>query len=193
MTILIDAGHGGFKDGHYFTDPKIGKLYNHGYFTAYEGVTNRAIASKLMAMLHEENIKYKQIHHDWFDYSLGERVRYANSLVSGKCLYLSIHSNAGHGKGFEVFTSKGDTLSDVYAQTFCNQLITDFPEYPLRSDSIDGDLDKEENFYVLQRTECPAVLVELLFFDEINQAEFLNSDIGQDKLARSLFNAIKKL
>jgi len=51
-------------------------------------------------------------------------------------------------------------------------------------------MDKEENFYVLKNTNCPAVLCELLFFDEINQAKFLNSEAGQERLADSLFKSL---
>lgn len=189
--ILVDAGHGGMHEGKYMTDPKWGKFYKHSEtFTAYEGVTNRKIAKLLMDKLASACIPFVQIHHDYLDTSLHGLVTKANS-TAGDNLYLSIHSNAGKGKGFEVFTSKGETKSDQYAEVFCNQLMKDFPEYPLRKDTRDGDNDKEEDFYVLKHTACPAVLVELLFFDELKQAEFLNSEVGQERLAESLFQAIK--
>lgn len=193
---LIDAGHGSMHEGKYMTDPKWGKFYKHSdTFTAYEGVTNRAIASLLMVHLKGAGIPFDQIHHDYLDTPLSGLVVKANAIHNEKknCVYLSIHSNAGKGKGFEVFTSKGETKSDQMAEVFCNQLQADFPEYPLRQDTRDGDKDKEEDFYVLKYTNCPAVLVELLFFDEINQALFLNSKQGQARLANSLFEAIKKI
>lgn len=190
--ILIDAGHGGMYNGKYMTDPKWGKYYKHSdTFTAYEGITNRAIATKLMAKLKEAGMLYVQIHHDYLDTPLSGLVVNANA-VGGNTIYLSIHSNAGKGKGFEVFTSKGETKSDKYAEIICNQLQKDFPEYPLRQDTRDGDKDKEEDFYVLKNTRMPAVLVELLFFDELQQALFLNSPEGQERLADSLFKAVQK-
>jgi N-acetylmuramoyl-L-alanine amidase len=191
-AFLIDAGHGGMYEGKYMTDPKWGKFYKHSdTFTAYEGVTNRAIASKLMAKLKAAGIVYFQIHHDYLDTPLSGLVQKANTLETFNKFYLSIHSNAGKGKGFEVFTSKGETKSDAYAEVFCNQLLKDFKEYPLRQDTRDGDKDKEEDFYVLKHTTCPAVLCELLFFDELNQAIYLNSDDGQERIANSLFEACK--
>jgi len=192
-TILIDAGHGGMLEGKYMTDPKWGKFYKHSEtFTAYEGVTNRKIAGELMAKLSQASIPFVQIHHEFKDTPLSGLVAKANA-IAGDRIYLSIHSNAGKGKGFEVFTSKGETRSDKYAEIFCNQLVKDFPAWPLRQDTRDGDKDKEEDFYVLKNTNCPAVLVELLFFDEINQAEFLNSAIGQERLAESLFQSILQI
>lgn len=190
LIILIDAGHGGMKDGKYMTDPKWGKFYKHSdTFTAYEGVTNRAIAKKLMDKLKAVGRPYVQIHHDYLDTPLSGLVVNANA-VGGNTVYLSIHSNAGKGKGFEVFTSKGETKSDKYAEIVCQVLKKDFPEYPLRQDTRDGDRDKEEDFYVLKNTRMPAVLVELLFFDELEQAKFLNSPEGQERLADALFKAV---
>lgn len=189
-TILIDAGHGGMHEGKYMTDPRWGKFYKHSdEFTAYEGVTNRAIANLLMAKLKEVGINYVQIHHDYLDTPLSGLVVNANA-IKGSTIYLSIHSNAGKGNGFEVFTSKGETKSDKYAEIVCQVLKKDFPEYPLRQDTRDGDSDKEEDFYVLKNTNCPAVLVELLFFDELEQAKFLNSPQGQERLADALFKAV---
>lgn len=191
-TILIDAGHGGMHEGKYMTDPKWGKFYKHSEdFTAYEGVTNRAIANLLMAKLKAAGIPYVQIHHDYLDTPLSGLVVNANA-IKGDTIYLSIHSNAGKGKGFEVYTSRGETKSDKFAEVICNQLQKDFPEYPFRKDTRDGDSDKEEDFYVLKHTNCPAVLVELLFFDEPEQAKFLNSIQGQERLAETLFKAVSK-
>lgn len=191
-TWLIDCGHGGMHEGKYMTDPKWGKFYKHSdTFTAYEGVTNRLIGNKLMNKMKDAGIAFVQIHHDYLDTPLSGLVQKANTTDAANKIYLSIHSNAGKGNGFEVFTSKGETESDKYAEIFCDSFSMDFPEYPLRKDTRDGDKDKEENFYVLKHTTCPAVLCELLFFDELNQALFLNSEKGQEQLANSLFEAVK--
>jgi len=188
--VLIDAGHGGMHEGKYMTDPKWGKFYKHSdTFTAYEGVTNRAIAIKLMAKMKDVGMPYVQIHHDYLDTPLSGLVVNANA-IKGDTFYLSIHSNAGKGNGFEVFTSKGETKSDKYAEVICKGLNKDLPEYPFRKDVTDGDMDKEENFYVLKNTNCPAVLCELLFFDELKQAQFLNSEAGQERLSDSLFKSL---
>lgn len=193
MIYLIDAGHGGIdSEGNYTTSAQKGKQYTHPNFTIYEGVTNRMIAKLLMIELEQAGIDYIQIHDDVVDLSLHQRVKKANA-INQPCMYLSIHSNAGKGKGFEVFTSPGETKSDHYAEIFAKRFIKDWPEYKFRSDLSDGDHDKEERFTVLTETKMPAVLVELLFFDEIKQAETLMSLQGQTRLADSLFQAIKEI
>lgn len=198
-TILIDAGHGGMHEGKYMTNKKDGKFYDHGEFIAYEGVTNREIAKRLMSKLGVAGIPYVQIHHDYLDVpSLSMITDAANNVARQReCVFLSIHSNAGKGNGFEVWTSVGDTPADPLAEMLCERLKKDFPEYPLRADKYTDvgtkDQDKERDYWVLKHTICPAVLPELLFFDEINQAKFLNSPEGQERLAESLFKWCKSV
>ncbi len=51
---------------------------------------------------------------------------------------------------------------------------------------------KEEDFYVLRKTDCPAVLVENLFFDDPTEAMFLLSNEGQQFIADMMFKAIQE-
>ena len=43
----------------------------------------------------------------------------------------------------------------------------------------DGDPDKEEGFYILKHTKCPAVLTENLFQDNKEDVDFLMSPEGK--------------
>lgn len=184
MKILIDAGHGGWHDGKYMTPPKNGKWYDHKEFIFYEGVNNRIIADLLGAALKEKGIDFEFIHHEYIDISLSDRVKKANSI--GGDLFISIHSNAGKGKGFEFYTTVGQTKADAFAEKFVKQFEKDFPEWGVRKDRTDGDGDRERDFYVIKHTNMPAVLMELLFFDEIAQAKFLLSDEGRDRIVKSI-------
>lgn len=51
---------------------------------------------------------------------------------------------------------------------------------------------QQAGFYVLWSTAMPSVLVELDFLCNPDQAQYLNSAEGQDQLAESIFNAVKK-
>ena len=44
----------------------------------------------------------------------------------------------------------------------------------------DGDPDYEENFYVLKKTSCPAVLTENFFQDNKDDVEWLSSEEGKE-------------
>ena len=210
-TLLIEAGHGGMSpDGNYMTNEKDGKYFVHNEdFTAYEGVTNRQIAARLIDKLRAAGIPCIQIHHDYLDVPYLSLITDAvNKHAREKdCFHLSIHSDAiasktyptpGEKKAFgaTVFTSVGQTAADPFAEIIATDLEAALKPtgWPLRKDIIsDGDKDREANFYVLKHTVCPSVLVELLYFDEINQALFLNSEKGQNLLAESLFQSIKKI
>jgi N-acetylmuramoyl-L-alanine amidase len=64
-------------------------------------------------------------------------------------------------------------------------------QFRFREDRSDGDADMEEDFYVLRKTTCPALLVENLFFDNRREAEFLLSDVGRRQIAEALFTSIQ--
>jgi len=191
---LLDPGHGGIdSDGNYTTGKK--KMFDHGDFKIYEGNTNRIITMILIKMLNQANIR-RMVIPDWIeDTPLKTRVDLADEYYNNdrSCIFLSIHSNAGGGHGNEIFTSIGQTKSDKVAQIFCEMYKKMLPDMRFRSDAADGDDDKEAPFYVLRKTDCPALLVENGFFDNRKEAEFLLSTKGQIAYAEVLFESIKKV
>jgi len=205
---VIDAGHGGLTNGQYNTQ---GKQYKFSDGTQiYEGVINRQIGQRLIEMLDEARIPYHNLTVDQKkDVKLEERVAKANKLYSQNPNYyfLSIHSNAasnrvsGDGeraRGFEVWTSVGQTTSDELATVAAKWYKREFPEFRFRQDMTDGDEDKEmehqrDTFYVLRATRGPAFLVENLFYDNRLEAEFLLSDQGQRRIARCLFLIVQEI
>ena len=194
---LLDAGHGGMNNGKYTTAPAKMHVFDDG-LTFYEGVNNRHIVNRLIQWLQRNQIDFMTMHDEVEDTPLKQRVLVANAMHAQekRCIYLSIHSDAmpdgahGKGSGFAIYTSKGQTASDAVAQIFCDTYHRELPQFRLREDRTDGDDDREENFYVLRKTSCPAILVENLFFDNRQEAEFLLSDRGRQKLADALFVSI---
>jgi len=191
--VIIDCGHGGIIDGKYVTAPNKMHKFHDG-LTIYEGVINRAIGSKLEARLQEADIDFFSLNtHDQKDMPLSVRTDTINDIAGTHDWLLSIHSNAGGGRGFEVFTSVGETYSDQLADIIASHYKSFFPEFRFRQDMSDGDTDKEANFWMLRKTKCPAVLVENLFFDNYTEAKYLLSEDGQWEIANALFEAVKKI
>jgi N-acetylmuramoyl-L-alanine amidase len=96
--------------------------------------------------------------------SLSARAQAANDWDAD--LLVSLHCNAFHdsrANGFEVFTSRGDTGADAVASSIYQKVGGAFPNWNMRTDWSDGDIDKEAGFVVLKRTRMRAVLVELGF------------------------------
>ena len=199
---LIDAGHGGVTDGGTYTtcpnwkceDPSTWyKMFVHDGEPIFEGETNRCIANYLAQRLSEKKINFSFIHDSLTDTSLSHRVNIADQVhaANGRCVYISIHSNAGGGRGIEVFTSPGQTRSDRMAE-YIYGVYDNAGKWKMRKDhASDGDNDKEAPFYVLRKTDCPAILVELLFFDDREEAKILKSREGQFELADLLSQGIE--
>lgn len=191
---IIDAGHGGIDPkGNYTTAPS--KMFTYPEFTIYEGVVNRHIADFVIEGLISDGIDFSRVYHPFLDTPKRERVLMANALHAKykNCIFLSIHSNAGGGTGFEIFTSRGKTKSDDIAEIFCDIYKRSFPEYHFRQDTTDGDSDKEADYTVLKETRCPAVLFENLFFDKRSEAEFLLSANGQQRIADAIIDGVKTI
>jgi len=197
-NIILDFGHGGInKKGEYTTAPAKMFKFNNGD-VAYEGVLNRQIGGFLelyLKMLPDYNIITTVAANDPRDISLGYRVRKTNSYNPAETIFISIHCNASkshRGTGFEIFTTKGFTNSDKLAEAIyleCEELYR-LKDLPMRSDTSDGDHDKEVDYYVLRKTKCPAVLIECGFFDNVRDFVHLRNPYFQAALACQIYNGI---
>lgn len=202
MHFIFDLGHAKSTSG------KRSPVREDGtQFFEYE--SNRAIGYLVMSKLDTLGISYSLCLDPELEYDtpLSTRAANANSICKkyGKdnCLFISLHSNAcGNGKewvdrarGWCIYTTKGVTKSDRYATIFYEEAEKLLPKYgmTLRKDMSDGDVDEEENFTVIFKTICPAVLIEQLFFTSRIDLAFLDSALGRDVLSDIIVNAIKRI
>lgn len=180
MKILIDNGHG---------ENTKGKRSPDGLFREYAYA--REIADSIVRVLKAKGYDAERIVHETVDVPLSERARRVNEICGkfGKnnVILVSIHCNAsGNGsqwmnaRGWSAYTSKGNTKADALASCLYASAAEHFPAWiKIRSDWSDKDPDWEENFYILQKTKCPAVLTENFFMDSKEDIEFLNSPDGR--------------
>ena len=179
MKILIDNGHGLMT---------AGKRSPNGQFR--EAFYNREIAKRVVADLVDRGYDAELLVPEDDDVSLEERVRRVNSvcflLGKSNVMLVSIHVNAaGDGSkwmnatGWSCYTCKGRTASDKLAECLCESAIKNFPRRRIRTDMSDGDVDWEENFYILRKSLCPAVLTENFFMDNISDLAYLESRLGK--------------
>ncbi len=193
MIVLLDNGHGGVINSQYQTKGKRSPIWDDGS-QLFEGEFNRAIVNGIIQELTKLNISYVNIAPEYWDVRLETRVKRANKYATKKCFYLSIHTNAGGGKGSEIFTSPGDTKSDKIATIFGNSYQKEFPSKLLRTDFTDGDLDKERRFYVLTKTKMPAILTESFFMDNEEECKtLLMTKEGREKIINCHLDAILKV
>jgi N-acetylmuramoyl-L-alanine amidase len=194
-TLILDRGHGDIdSNGKYTTAPAKMFKFDDG-LTVYEGQENSKYVKAIAKIALERcfKVEYTVNPNSAKDMSLKDRVTIANSSINKKnALYISLHNNAGKGVGTEIFTSKGQTLSDTFAEEILNQFKVDMPNRKLRIDTSDGDKDKEENFYVLKNTIMPAILVEVGFFDNREDYEWLSNKTNIERVALSIVLGCEK-
>ena len=198
-NIVLDFGHGGLDENGVYTTKGKQHRFNSNEI-AYEGVLNRQIGGILQAYLRSLGQNYNIVTtvgaDDPRDLTLGYRVRVANQFNANETIFVSIHSNAfnGKAKGFEIFTTKGITRSDVLAESIADEIEPLYSQLNLRLryDQKDGDKDKERDFYVLRKTKCPAVLLECLFFDNYEEFKLLRDVNFQKELAWCIYQGILK-
>lgn len=197
---LFDPGHGGLVNGVYPTPGKRSPKFEDGTIL-YEGVNNRDNVRRIMNQLTAMGIECKDIVNSQQDVSLTKRVADANEInKKRKCIYISMHSDAaGDGtlwnpaSGISVYTSPGQTKSDIFAALVIDELENQFSSsVKWRKDTSDSDEDKEENFYVLKETAMPAVLLELGFHTNKEEAKRMLTDEWKNKVVAAIVTSIQK-
>lgn len=184
--ILIDNGHG---------ENTKGKRSPDGKFLEYKFA--REIADDIVRELKKLGYEAERIVKENIDVSLTERARRVNEICgkygTSNVVLVSIHCNAaGDGSkwmtatGWSAYTSKGETKADYLATCLYDAAENNMKGQKLRKDEYsDGDPDWEENFYILQKTKCPAVLTENFFMDNKDDVEYLQSDDGRNAIVRT--------
>lgn len=176
--VVVDAGHTG-------NDP--GAV---GLGGTRESDIALIVGHKLAAKLQSRGIRVAMTRTEpdepaWDD--LDTRVDAANS--AGATLFISLHCNAADNRsaeGMEIWTTRGQTDSDIAANDMMYCMSTTFPHKHVRSDYADGDVDKESDFWVLRWTNMAAVLIEMGFISNPSvEAEMLTEE-WQDKMAEAI-------
>lgn len=185
--ILLDPGHG------FNTPGKRSPLWPDGS-QLFEWEFSRDVVKRIERKLAVKEIPSRIIVPEAKDISLRTRVSRINALYAKHpdSFLISVHGNAAKGYGWEAFTTKGQTASDILATFLYTQAKVWLPKYRLRCDYTDNDPDKEEDFYILYNSKCPAVLTENLFYDEYDQCQFMLSNYGREIIANLHVMAIEE-
>lgn len=193
MKILIDNGHGNNTPGKRSPD---------GLFLEWK--YTRDIAQAVVCRLRRRGYDADLLVPELYDIKLLERVHRVNvkcqSNGASNVLLVSIHCNAAGngrewmcGRGWEAWTSCGQTEGDKLAECLYESALESFPiGTTIRADWGDGDFDKEDQFTILSKTLCPAVLTENFFMDNKADVAFLNSEEGREAIIRCHVEGIIK-
>ena len=192
MKILIDPGHG-------IDTP--GKRSPDGLFMEY--LWNRQVADLILEGLVSAGVDASLVVTETNDVTLRNRVNRINTICNrvgaSNVLLVSVHANAaGNGSawmnasGWSCYTSKGKTRSDQVAECLYDAFEEEFQDRKIRKDMSDGDRDWEENFYVLQKSKCPAVLLENFYYDNREECAWMLQEETKKRIASAAVKGIIK-
>ena len=190
--VILDAGHGIDTPG------KRSPIWSNNT-QLFEWKFNRNIVDYIIGYLEVANISYVKLIEESQDISLKERVDRINSIFKEykdkyKIYLVSIHGNAADNaptaNGIEVFTSIGETKSDTIAEVFYSKLKNlGWKMRPNRSNKG----GKEENFYILKNSHCPAVLTENGFYTNEEECKKMLEFYWQKEIALAHYKAIQDI
>lgn len=201
IMIILDPGHGGVYSGKYATAPS--KMYDHGSFVFYEGENNRKVTVELAKKFQQNNIAHSfTTTSNILDESLDARGVKVGRIVSAYPKYihllLSIHANASSAtsaRGVEYWTTKELNDSDYAANIYFPYLYNFGFKVRLNRES-ENEYDKEESWKILRIAEkkgCMALLLELGFFSNKEEAAIMLTPEWIDNAAEALLQGTQKL
>jgi N-acetylmuramoyl-L-alanine amidase len=169
--IFIDPGHGGIEPG-----------------AVQNELTEKDLNLSISLLLKNYLVKlgFKTIMSRTSDLtlSLTDRVKMANNSQAN--VFISVHCNSFPNKnafGFEIW-HYGSEQGIMLANSVYNAVINKVDLY--------GRGIKRNNFYVLQHTKQPAILIECGFMSNPSEAKKLNNKEFQEQLANSIAHGIWK-
>ena len=193
---FIDPGHGPKQSG-----KRSPVLEDGRQLLEYE--LNRDIARRVTEKLVDLGIAFSYTvdpTDETVGSSLEDRVEYANNFATDiPKIFLSIHSNAGpagqdqwsQAGGIETWHSKGSELGESIAWHLHESITKALPEY--RNRGLKYSKDRNKEFYVLRETECPAVLLENLFYNNKTEVQALLSEDVRHRIASAIVFAIREV
>lgn len=202
-TIILDNGHGDNTPGKRspWSACKVKPELDF-----YEWKYNRELIPLLINALCPEGFEVLQLVSEDTDITLAERVRRINNKVKdnaargNRTLLISLHNNAaGKGdkwttaRGWSAWTTRGQNNSDKLADCLYEAADKILPPLgqKVRKDKSDGDADYEADFYILKGANCPAVLIEQMFQDNIEDVKWLLTDEGREALVEIVKDGVK--
>lgn len=165
MRIVVNAGHTKLGAG---TGAKGGLI---------ESIETRKIAYELMKLLADTMHEVIPAVFDRDSNNLKAAVDLSNKYKAD--LFISIHLNAGGGKGCEAYTYK--VAQHIQAVNACKNLN--------KLGFINRGVKDGTHLYVIRQTTAKAILIEVCFVDSVLDNELYKRN-GVSNIAKAIYNAI---
>lgn len=186
IEVMIDAGHGGVDGGTRYGEilektinlqiaKKVYKLLaNDGYFVLLNRTGDYALSDE-NEWLHNRSRHIRD---------LAQRKELAVEIVPQVLISLHVNWSPNRSQTGPVILYQKQGQSYMLAQILQQKLNSLYQSKELPR--------KGKTYYLLNRTECPAVIVEMGFLSNKSDREKLTSEKGQKEIARTISQAIKE-
>ncbi len=175
INVVIDAGHGGSDFGAMIDDVSEKQIVEH-------------IISKIQFFNKNKNIIIHFTRSEDKFIPLKDRTDFINTIKPD--LVLSLHVNASANpniSGLEFYVSK-DSKSYEKSNLIAEKFQTKFSDTNWKTAEI-----KNANFYILQKSEVPAVIMEIGYLSNQNDKKLLENNKEQNKIAKKIIECIAEL
>lgn len=177
IKVVLDAGHGGTDHG-----------AKHDSFTEKE-ITSQIIG-KINALNKNKNIEiqFTRVSDDMVN--LADRAEMINRIKPD--LVLSLHVNYNKNttaSGFEIFTAKAGHAKSSQSAELAKQLAGKLSA----TLAANNRGIKEAPFMILNKSEVPALVVELGFLSNDNDRTYLTDTNSQDRIAAAILEFLSEM
>lgn len=179
ITVMIDAGHGGYDKG-----ASVNNIN--------EKDITLSLAKKIKEINTNDNINIVLTRDADSSFNLTDRIDMIKTFNAD--LFISIHVDAEVNKnehsGFSVFIPGTNNVYFKESNTLGSDMIESFKtNYPF---PVDNELKlREKGVKILNSNNCPAILIETGFLTTQKDLAYLIKPINQRQIAQNILNAIE--
>lgn len=171
--IVIDAAHGGSDFGATLAGTQ-------------EKIIVEFIAKKIKSQNSNDNLEIVLLREGDQFMELGERVSTINKLNPNLVISLHINSSKDSNKnGAEAYISSNTKFYDqskISAEKVLEKITTE---------NLSKGKVSEANFFILKKSNCPAVSLEIGYLSNEKDRKYVSSEKGQNEIAAKILEAIK--
>lgn len=176
INVVVDAGHGGSDFGA-TSSSGIEKLI-------VEKITN-----KIKFLNKNENVVVHLTRNEDIYLSLSDRTAIINNIKPDLVLSLHVNQSLNVAKSGMEFYVANESAASERSIIIANDLRAKF----LQNNIFKSSEIKKAPFYILKKSEVPAIIVELGYLSNLSDRAYLTNDSEQNKIASTIVSFISEL
>lgn len=176
INVVIDAGHGGSDLGATSSSSTEKQIV--------EQITNKI---KFLNKNENINVHFTRIGDEFL--SLNDRSTIINKIKPDLVLSLHVNKSSNVAKSGMEFYIANESITKEKSNKIANELRNKF----IQNNNLKASEIKNAPFFILKKSEVPAVLVELGYMSNLVDREYLTNDMEQNKIAATIIEFISEL